>query len=378
MSYKLDWESPSTEVFLSPRLPQPLLSRFRQINLPHLKSHVWLASSGTTHQLKLIALSKEAILTSARVVNERVQASCKDHWFNVLPSFHIGGLSIYGRAFLLGAKVTEAWSPLWDPMIFTRHSQRNKITLTSLVPTQIYDLVKAGLRAPEKLRAVFVGGGSLNEALYQKGLELGWPLLPTYGLTECSSQVATAQINDLGRESLPRLRVLPHIKVDLSSEGLLRIKSPSLFSQMVVIDIHKEGLSSMEVHDRREDWYQTSDLVELGQGDELIIHGRQDEVVKVGGELVNLTKLNGILSQIIVEKKLGGEWLVVANPDERLGCCVDLVTTELESLEEVALSFRKLVQGFEAFHKAYVVREIPRNDMAKVKSRLLQKMLIGG
>ena len=48
----------------------------------------------------------------------------------------------------------------------------------------------------------------------------------------------------------------------------------------------------MEVHERREDWYQTSDLVELGQGDELIIHGRQDEVVKVGGELVNLTKLN--------------------------------------------------------------------------------------
>ena len=317
MSYKLDWVSPSTEVFLSPHLPEFLLSRFRQINLPHLKAHVWLASSGTTlgHQLKLIALSKEAVLTSARIVNERVQASSQDHWFNVLPSFHIGGLSIYGRAYLLGAKVTEAWAPRWDPMIFTTHSQRNKITLTSLVPTQVYDLVKAGLRAPEKLRAVFVGGGSLNEVLYQRGLELGWPLLPTYGLTECSSQVATAQIDDLGRESLPRLRVLPHVEVALSSEGFLRIKSPSLFSQMVVIDIQKEGASSMEVHERREDWYQTSDLVELGQGGELIIHGRQDEVVKVGGELVNLTKLNGILSSDYCGKEVG--WGVVGCGESR-------------------------------------------------------------
>ena len=77
-----------------------------------------------------------------------------------------------------------------------------------------------------------------------------------------------------------------------------------------------------------------------------------------------------------MEKKLGGEWLVVANPDERLGFCVNLVTTELEPLDEVALSFRKLVQGFEAFRKAYVVREIPHNDMVKVKIRSLQKMLI--
>ena len=39
------------------------------------------------------------------------------------------------------------------------------------------------------------GGGALDPSLYKQARDLGWPLLPSYGLTECGSQVATASLS---------------------------------------------------------------------------------------------------------------------------------------------------------------------------------------
>src|SRR5688572_32857682 len=93
-----------------------------------LKAHVWLATSGTSGALKLTALSKKALLASAASVNRYLQSDSRDVWCCVLPTFHVGGLGIYARALLSGARVV---SETWDP---ARFAANREITLASLVP----------------------------------------------------------------------------------------------------------------------------------------------------------------------------------------------------------------------------------------------------
>ena len=356
----LDWTSASTEILHNPTLQEKPL---RSSQLPRLKGFIWLSSSGTT-QTKVIALSKQAILLSAKIVNEYIQSNSKDKWLNVLPPFHMGGLSIYARSHLSGAKVVDIHG-LWSPTAFCQALQEHSTTLTSLVPTQVYDLVKKKLKAPKNVRGVFVGGSPLSALLYQKAVEGGWPLLPTYGLTECSGQVATQDLQNLAS---PHLKILPHVKVRVSSGGL-DLKSPSLFSYTATVE-----KDSIHISQREGGWYSTSDLGEK-KGQELVIYGRRDEQVKVGGNFVSLSKLNQVLSQIVVENNLEGEWLAVANPDERLRFKVDLVTTNLLSLNSVIGSFCKRVRDCERFRTAYIVDELPKSHTGKVKLHALKKLL---
>lgn len=79
------------------------------------KPLVWLLSSGTsatdTHSFKLMALSHQALLASASAVNEHLEVTSNDRWLNVLPMFHVGGLSILYRAQAANVEVMNGWTP---------------------------------------------------------------------------------------------------------------------------------------------------------------------------------------------------------------------------------------------------------------------------
>ena len=66
-----------------------------------LTEHVFILSSGTSSQtaIKSYAISKLAIVSNAVAVNEFLNVDSSTKWFSSLPYFHIGGLSIYVRAY---------------------------------------------------------------------------------------------------------------------------------------------------------------------------------------------------------------------------------------------------------------------------------------
>jgi O-succinylbenzoic acid--CoA ligase len=134
-----------------------------------------VATSGSTAdsplRIKWTALSKKAILASAEAVNTFLSSDHRDIWGASLPSFHVGGLGIWARGFLSRAQVIDTYSlmnGIWDPVQFTELIQRFAITLTSLVPTQVYDIAKMGIKAPSSLRGVVIGGGVLQQPIYKK------------------------------------------------------------------------------------------------------------------------------------------------------------------------------------------------------------------
>ena len=121
---------------------------------------------------------------------------------------------------------------------FIVFAARRRATLSALVPAQIHDLVEAELHAPESLRAIVIGGGALSPTLYARARALGWPLLPSYGLSELCSQAATAPLSSLDEvlSDMPAPELLSHVEAKLGDDDRLCLKSPALFSGYGLID----------------------------------------------------------------------------------------------------------------------------------------------
>src|SRR5690606_2345222 len=100
-----------------------------------------------------------------KAVNEHLQAQPEDVWINPLPMFHVGGIGIHARAFLQQSKVFP-FEGRWNWQNYVAAIQKNKGTLSALVPAQLYDLVAAKIPCPSSLRAVIIGGGHLSDSLY--------------------------------------------------------------------------------------------------------------------------------------------------------------------------------------------------------------------
>lgn len=346
----IDWSSRESHLRLNPRLPEEEREKLEALMLP-LPGHLWLGTSGTTGALKLTALSKEAMLASAAAVNRRLESSSADVWCCVLPTFHVGGLGIYARAYLSRARVVAME---WEPRAF---AALRGMTLSALVPAQVDDLVRAGLTSPPSMRAIVVGGGALSARLYESGLALGWPLLPSYGMTETCTQVATALPGS------PELILLDHVEARIEATGKLLLLGPSLLTGYATA----EGLVDPKV----DGWLVTEDLAEL-DGRLLKVFGRGVNFVKIGGESVDLARLDAIL-----EGLAGQHAAVVAAPDARLGMVIHLVLDEAAD-ERVERAFNERVLPFERARRVHRLGSIPRTELGKLRRRELETILFGG
>lgn len=364
----VNWFSEESHLLLNPRTPKELQEKIKINDFP---GHIFIATSGTTslgdQEMKLVALSKQAILASAQAVNAWVGASSSDVWLNPLPLFHIGGLAILARAELAGSSV-HSFEGKWQAKDFCQRLQEIGATLTSLVPTQLFDLVQAKLFAPKKLRAVFIGGAALSEKLYSQARELGWPLLPTFGCSEAASQIATASLGSLEQGSFPRMEVLPHVEYRVDKEQRLSLKGPSLFSGYFLF---KNGV--LEFADPKEGgWFLSPDRVEIEQG-KLRSLGRGSEFVKINGEGVEVSRLREKLSSLV---DIGQEVEILAVSDERKGARLILVgTVDKEALQKLADQYNSEVYPFERVTEVFSVTEIPRSELGKVLQAVLVREL---
>ncbi len=364
----IPWDASSTEILLNPRLPTDEAARVRSLmdGIPRLPAHVWLTTSGSTGRLKPVALSKRALLVSAAAVNRHLNSDARDVWLNVLPTFHVGGLGIHARAHLSGAPVVTL--DTWDVSAFGLRLSANRVTLTALVPAQVFDLVQERRRPPATLRAVVVGGGPLDAAVYRDARRLNWPLLPSYGATECCSQIATADLPSLDRDAFPALSLLSHAAARSDAHGRLSIRSDALFTGYAT----EAGLDDP----KQDSWWRTDDRGTV-DGRTLTVHGRADDTVKVGGELVALPALEDRLTRVCRETDPPVDAALVALPDERLGSALHLAvaTTDPTVADRLLRAFNAGILPFERARSAQCMAAIPRTPLGKVARAELARRL---
>ena len=210
--------------YLDEKTSESLMTIWKNLKL---RNHVFLCSSGTSSgtRIKSYALSKDALFANARAVNEFLNVTSNDVWMQSLPSYHVGGLSIIFRTIAANNKRVE-WYSKWNPFKFYEFLLSENINYCSIVPTQLYDLVKNKLSSPPGLKGIFVGGDFMSEALANKALQLNWPIIQTFGMTEVCSQLASSYYQNINNGLLD---ILPVHNVFSDNENF-RVFSPCLFT----------------------------------------------------------------------------------------------------------------------------------------------------
>ena len=364
----IDWQSSQSHVCVDTSHPDDSAPSLSQ--LPDFDSHLWLQTSGSTGGPKWVGLSKSAFLSSALSVNRHLEVQLQEIWLNPLPTHHVGGLSIFARAHLGGQQVIQLKGFKWNPKKFFEALGDHRINLCSLVPTQIYDLVKNSLKSPPHLRVVLVGGGSLSESLFERAKALGWPILPTYGMTECCSQVATASLASLDQSDFPQLDLLSHLQARVRKDQRLQLLGPSLLT-----GYWSEKVGCVDPKDSK-GWFTTADCAEI-RDNHLMFKGRADQVRKISGELVSLWTVSDRLTKLIEDRDEDFEIAVVFVPDQRRQNRLSLVVThsDFPSATNLADFWNRSCVGYERLSEVYGIDRLPKTQLGKLNQIQLLNQL---
>lgn len=184
-------------------------------------------TSGSTQEPKAAVLSYGNHYYSARGANVNIRLASHDRWLLSLPLYHVGGLGIVFRCVLGGATLV-----IPEPGQTIEHSQGfYGITHLSLVATQLIRLLRLPAR-PEsftQVKAILLGGGPLPASALVEALRRGWPVLPSYGLTEMASQVCTASPLAPPARRMNAGPVLRHRKLRINPAGEIEVSGETLF-----------------------------------------------------------------------------------------------------------------------------------------------------
>jgi O-succinylbenzoic acid--CoA ligase len=370
-----------SHLHLNSRLPEDQIKMAKHsfskalLNSKLATNHHFFMSSGSESGARLMALSSTALKNSAEAVNQRICSSKDDVWGLMLPTFHVGGFAVLLRAALSGSCVLPylKWPNFRndEACLFSNDLKAAGVSLMSLVPTQLFDVVVANLKAPSSLRAVFVGGGALSSELHLRARQLGWPIYASYGMTECASMVAVSE-----RVDSLQMKPLPHVNVRESEDRLLEIQSSSLFGAECVV-----GDSNWSF--RQGDWYRTSDMAEIN-GEGLKILGRASRFCKISGENVNLGDLEFRVRKSLLNQGLFlfENFVILSKPDERRGSqllfVIEAENDEVRNDKTFLLSldnfFKNQLAPFERPTQVCVVKKVPRSALGKIQySELLKR-----
>lgn len=350
--FNIDFDSDGLYFISHPRYREAAQRISRELD--YLRSHFLIFSSGTTSgDLKGYALSREALLTNAKAVNSFFNLTLDDVWGLSLPHYHVGGLSVLARAYLLDSPLI-LMGDQWNPYAWSDLLKEKGVTITTIVPTQLFDLVKNNLKAPPKLKHLVVGGDYLSYELEKLALNLGWPVIRTFGMTEVSSQLASAKAP--GQE----IELLPIHEIKTDEDERLWVKSSALFTLQFSLKEKLHVTLANSLLDK-EGFFPTNDRVSL-EGKKFTHLGRLDDQIKVSGKLISLMSLKEKLYEFALKHNQYESVELLFEADDRLGKRLTLLhLPEVQNLEEMKNLFSPLKVELRE------VTSFNRTDLGKLK-----------
>jgi len=267
-------------------------------------------TSGSSGTPRAVMLAARNLLDSADLVNRRLGLVPGDVWLCCLPLRHIGGLAIPYRCGLAGATLVVHEAFQADRV--AEDLARRRVSHLSLVPPMLAKLLDLDRAPPPSLRVVLVGGQSLSAPLARRGLERGWPLYLSYGMTETASQVACS--DRLAAPIQPGAvgKPLSGLQIDCprcpEQPQVLRVRGPQVMAGYA--NPHRIPGDGLE-----DGWLRTSDLACLDPDGQLRVLGRADEVLVAGGVKVHPARVESVLASA----PRVGEVAVLGVPDSIWG-----------------------------------------------------------
>ena len=148
-------------------------------------------TSGSTNKPKGVMLTYKNLFWNALASAYQIGTLVDDRWLLCMPLYHIGGLSIVFRCCLYGTCIIL--HQRFNTKAVIQSIQSDKATLISLVPTMLKRILDEEEHSSLlSLRLILLGGDATTQSLVNRCEPLNLPIATTYGLTDTTSQVATA------------------------------------------------------------------------------------------------------------------------------------------------------------------------------------------
>lgn len=285
-------------------------------------------TSGTTGAPKPVELTYGNFHASALANAANLGVEPDDRWLCCMPLFHVGGLSILTRS-----AINQTEAVIHDGFDVERVKSalaEERITLVSLVPTQLSRLLDAGLTSAPNLRAALIGGGPIPKDLLES---TDLPLIPTYGMTETCSQVWTG-------------KPLPGAEIANGPDGELLIRGPMVAPKA----ISEDG------------WLHTGDRGHIDEDGNLTVQGRIADTIVTGGENVSAAEVElALLAHPAIT-----DAAVVGRPDPEWGQAVTAFVVGSVDPAELRAFARERLAGYKVPKAIHQIAEIPRNAAGKI------------
>ncbi len=339
-----------------------------------------LYTSGTSGRSKGVCLSWGNFSASAEAAAERLGPSVAGRWLACMPLFHVGGLSIIARSLLFGGPVRL--HPGFDAARVSDALDAADIAGLSLVPTMLSRLLRhrGGRRAPAGLEVLLLGGAAAAPALVEAACAAGFPVCPTYGLTEATSQVATSGPPQPGSGWPSPMRALRGTEVRIvtaegpapcGTAGEIVVRGPTVMQGY----LNEPAATATALQDG---WLHTRDIGYLDAEGGLHVLDRRDDLVVSGGENVSPAEVEAVLLEVpgVAEAAVAGV------PDDDLGACVVawIVAQAGAAPDRATLAdhCRRHLAGFKCPREFRYVASLPRNAAGKLQRRDLAGLIAEG
>ncbi len=275
-----------------------------------------LFTSGTSGRPKGAVLTYGCHLASADAWAAFLEPRPSDRWLACVPLFHIAGLAIVVRASRWGVPLEVQGR--FDPRAVCR-ALNDGVSHLSLVGPMLDRLVALGrgCTVPDTLRAVLLGGGPISAVQVLRARALGYPVVPSYGLTETASGVAVLPAEAAAERCATVGRPLPGGELRIEADG--RPALPGEAGEIVVrgpmVFAGYAGLPDDTARALRDGWLHTGDLGTVDVNGDLTVIDRREDLIVSGGENIYPSEVE----EVLLAHPAVAEAAVVGRPDPRWG-----------------------------------------------------------
>ena len=249
------------------------------VNIAVEYARTFTLTSGSTGLPKAVIHDISAHLENAKGVCELMDFNAQSSWLLSLPLYHVSGQGIVWRWLLQGAELHLPSQNFYEDCLQASH--------LSLVPTQAWrllELIEHKDKSAVAIQAILLGGTAIAPELTQKLLACGIQVYVGYGMTEMASTVFAKKCDGklgVGKPLLGREFRIVDDEIWLRGAGMGR-------------GYFVDGKRKPFVNDQG--WFQTKDLAEW-DGENLLIHGRKDNMFISGGENIQPEEIETLLLQ---------------------------------------------------------------------------------
>jgi O-succinylbenzoic acid--CoA ligase len=255
---------------------------------------VAILTSGTTGRPKAALLSHAGLAASALAWAAALPPA--SGWLLCLGLSHVAGLGVVWRALGAGVPLSVV-TPFKPERVLAVLGEPGGPSHVSVVPVQLTRLLDAAgaASAPPGLRAVLVGGAPVPPDLVRRASAAGWPVVPTYGLTEAGSGVTALPAEECAGIPDCAGRPLPGIAVRIAEPALdgvgeIQVLSPASFAGYLGREAESAAAFAAG------GWLRTCDLGRLDADGRLFVADRRVDLVISGGENVYPAEVEAVLA----------------------------------------------------------------------------------